>query len=261
VAANVITDIDPPRPGERPVVKRVLFLLAAAVVLAVTSGAPRAGADERSVASLTTREVTASGHGVSDCGDFPPDAPGAGRDGWVFQAPARFLSARLEFTGAAGATSAVDMRAANAGGSAWGSRFFDNGTELWVSTPAGWTLRAGTAELAGAAGSGFALIRTCWGQAPTAAEPAPDAGARAFAGGAAGESANQKIVVVVAATGSPSPSPTADPRPTGPRPGKPSGAGLPGHLPTTGGPIAILVAAAVVLIVVGAALRRVRRSG
>jgi hypothetical protein len=228
-------------------VKRVVALFGLMVVAALGAGVRPAYADEASTARLAAVGVTAGGHGASDCGDFPPDAPGAGRDGWVFQAAARFGSGRLEFDQGDGRSAVVDLDAERSGASAWAARFFDNGTEFWLSTPAGWTLRSGMAVVAGRSGGGFDLIRTCWGQEPVAAMPRRAAAALPAAG-----SATQKIVVVIAPTAA---------RPSSPTPSRPPGSASPGHLPKTGEPIAAVVAMAVALIVVGAALRRVRRAG
>jgi hypothetical protein len=257
-AANVIIDIDV-RLGRKVAVKRVVALFGLVVVAGLGAGVRPAYADEASV-RLTATGVTAGEHGVSDCADFPPDAPGAGRDGWVFHAPARFGSVRLEFDQDDGRSAVVDLDADRSDASAWAARFFDNGTEFWLSTPAGWTLRSGVAEVAGMSGGGFDLIRTCWGQEPVAA---PRRAAAALSAAGAG-SATQKIVVVIAPTGTRPPTstpPTSTP-PTSTGSGSPGhAAGPPGHLPKTGEPIAALVAVAVALIVVGAALRRVRRAG
>lgn len=185
---------------------------------------------------LPAAGVTAAGYGRPDCADFPPESPGAGRDGWVFQAPGRFRSLQLTFADGTGADTTVGLPV---GAGSEQGRFFDNGTEAWVSTPAGWTLRAGSATLAGGGGS-VRLIRTCWGQTPTAARAKIDSRA---------SGAEQKIVVVI--------DPTA--ATTSPPGRRPHAGGPTGRLPKTGPAVSVLVAIAVGLIVVGAALRRVRK--
>jgi hypothetical protein len=57
--------------------------IAATVVLA----APAAAQPSRTV-RLHQSDVVAAGFGANDCSDFAPDQPAAGRDGWVFPAPA-----------------------------------------------------------------------------------------------------------------------------------------------------------------------------
>lgn len=224
---------------------------------------------------LHQSDVVATEFGVSDCSDFAPDQPAAGQEGWVFQAPfdgGRLRMVRLRFATPDGDVE-VALDVADSGVSPWGSRIFDNGTEAWLTMPAGWTLLDGAATVTRSTTSDFNLIRTC--RRPQSALPDQvDARELARAEAAPAETHNsaESITVVV---GSPTPTPT----PTGTaQPTSPPGAGQPpagqppagqppagrppvtsGRLPVTGAPIGWLIVAALALIGIGVALRTVRR--
>jgi hypothetical protein len=112
---------------------------------------------------LHQSDVVAAGFGASDCSDFAPDQPIAGQEGWVFQAPVdggRLRTVQLRYATSDGVVE-VALDAADGGVSPWGSRMFDNGTEVWLTTPAGWTPLDGAAAVARPTASDFNLIRTC----------------------------------------------------------------------------------------------------
>src|SRR5262249_28689023 len=112
---------------------------------------------------LHQSNVTVDSFGIADCSDFAPDQPTSGQEGWVFQAPAdggRLRTVRLRFA-VPGGVLEVTLDAAAGGVWSGGSGLFDNGTELWLPTPTGWTLLDGVAEVPLPTVEDFNLIRPC----------------------------------------------------------------------------------------------------
>jgi hypothetical protein len=243
----------------------IAFLAAPAHGLAETAPAHgRADTQPGWTVELHQSDVVAAGFGASDCSDFAPDQPIAGQEGWVFQAPVdggRLRTVQLRYATSDGVVE-VALDAADGGVSPWGSRMFDNGTEVWLTTPAGWTLLDGAAAVARPTASDFNLIRTC--RRPQPAQPAQVSSPELKKAEAAPAGAETITVVV----GTPSPTPSSPAPTTTPPTTRAPGAGQPpagrppttgGRLPVTGAPLGWLIAAALALIGIGVALRAVRR--
>jgi LPXTG-motif cell wall-anchored protein len=246
-------------------------LSAAISASAVFAAGPAVAAPVQAV-SLRQPYLRAADLGPSDCAGFPSGAVAADQDGWLFRAPAAFAGLQLRFARGDGSVITVALDPAAAGPLPWGGGFTADGAELWLVTPAGWTLQQGRADLTPPSAGDATLARTCWtvrpaGPRPTVPVPIPEftptlAAQPRVAAAPAAAAETIKVVVGSASPTSPSTSGPSTPAPSASatrRAGGKDGGGRTGPLPKTGAQVALLALVAVLMIGLGVALRTVRR--